>query len=336
MAVQLLRGLVLLCTLWSLAPRPLSAQGLPPLSVHIAACATDEQALELDALLELLGAEIAPRELLLVGPQRNANLMIDGCQADELVLSRSGDEPRLSRLALHDVLPALRPRVAALAAAELVFTSDGQPTPTPREPPANPELAAKASASALSPSAPSAAGESDQAPRTRQAPPGRLAVGGETRLFFTAQSLHFGPRAVFSMKHSELSLFALFGRQSHVLGEVRTGLSALGLQVPIWQVRRKRAELTISLGGELGISWGGGTPSSSYQTSGTTRVGPFAALPVRLALGGAPRRSAYLRAEVGVGYAYGLTGMADGQVVSTTHGPFAVFLGLIGTRSAPH
>lgn len=328
-----MRRLLLLVLLGLLWPAPLSAQAAP-LIVQLVPCAEGVTTLDVGSLLELLRAELAPRELR-VDVLLEAGLTIDACQTDLLVLRASGVEPR--RLPLHDVQPALRLRVAALAAAELVFEPD---TPGAESAPTGPpdwdsSEALPSTAAALSQPAPSAPALRDVLAAPRRQPVGRLVIGGETRLFLVVPSVHIGPRAIFMMKRLELSVVTMFGRHEHALGAIRTGLAAAAVQVPVWRKRRRRDELAISVGAELGASWGGGTPSSSYQTSGATRVGPFLAVPASLSWGGAPRHSAYLRAELGVGYAYGLTGLAQGEAVATTHGPFAMFSAQIGTRAAP-
>jgi hypothetical protein len=342
-----MRGSALLASLLLFWTAPSLAQPAP-ISVQLAPCANGTT-LDLAALLELLRSELAPRELQVVGPGAAHDLAIDACQVDTLLIQAGGDPPRESTLALDDVSAALRPRVAALVAAELVAppehsapaasteaSATAPAPPTPSEPPVEP-APVLLTARALSQPAPTAPARADLDPDLppADAPVGRLVVGAETRLFLSVTSFYVGPRAIFMMKRLELSLLALFARQQDELGVIRTGLAAATLQVPIWRLRRERAELAVAVGAELGASWGGGTPDSSYATTGASQVGPFAALPVSLAWGGAPRHSAYLRVELGLGYAYGMNSMAGGEVLATTHGPFALLSAQIGTRAAP-
>lgn len=293
------------------------------LRVEVISCVLEESAVDVSEMLAIARAELAPRAL---GQRpgdadREPLLRVDACH-DEYLLLRSlkpvGPE---RRIALHDVPLEQRPRVAALALAELVIAALS-PSPPARSP----------EAPARSPAAPASERplpfpdwspvEPEPAPRTRT-----VGVGGEVRLFTDSLGFHYGPRVDFSFPHLDVSLLALFGSARSALGEYRTGVVAVSPSYALYR-SPTRARFDASLGADLGITWGTGQPDKGVEGGSSRALTPFVAGYVQLALSGPLTIHTYARIALLGGYALGARADAlpvhgDERPKATTQGPFA-------------
>src|SRR5688572_14571012 len=123
-----------ICAWWgvclgvSLWPALLAAQPAPSpssLRVEVISCVLEESAVDVSEMLAIARAELAPRALgAREGDADGAPLLrVDACHDGYLLLrSLKPLEPE-RRVALHDVPVEQRPRVAALALAELVIVA---------------------------------------------------------------------------------------------------------------------------------------------------------------------------------------------------------------------
>lgn len=309
MAVRGLEMLLLALTSWPLAATAVASDALSVLFVE---CREQAQpALDKAALLDLLRVELMPRQVQEVATSEGAGIVVDAC-VNQLVSFRLPSEQRGRSVSLTEVEPALRPRLLALALAELVRP----------ELPLPPPLAASAQLSP--PPAPPADGELPPAlqprPQVEVKLPARrwFGMGVDSRLFGNPRTLMFGPRMTLVLSRYELGALVTLGSNSNADGSVQTGLSALAAGYPLLQ-RRGAVDAKLVAATELGLTWGQGTKLDGEVT---TRFAPFAAALARASLGTGLFDWAYLQLSLLGGFAQGMIALGYNQAMTSSHGPF--------------
>lgn len=292
-----------------------SAPFASALRVEVISCVLEESAVDVSEMLAIARAELAPHVLVRAGEKNSQPLLrVDACHDERLVLRLLSPEGPEQSVALHDVPPEHRPRVAALALAELVLTSravgewraeraakgettsekprsEPASTPAPKPPPPPPASAAQLPA------------WSEEAPPPR--PRKRLGFGAEVRFFPQNVSLTYGPRIVLRLERVDLALLGLIGRRSLDLGTFQFGVVALNTAVHLWR-SRSHVEAQVSLGAELGVSWCHGNPNAGANGSPVGEQDLFASGFGQATLGGAISDQASMHAGLAVGYARGV------------------------------
>jgi hypothetical protein len=323
----------LACLAWLVAwiwPATLAAQASPSsLRVEVISCVLEESAVDVSEMLAIARAELAPRELgAREGDADGAPLLrVDACHDEHLLLRSLKPLGPERRIALHDVPAEQRPRVAALALAELVIVTLAQPAPPPTQAPATAAAPPKPVASRPDRQPLPAWAPVEQTPEAR---PLTLGLGAEVRLFTDTVDFSYGPRVELSLRHLDLALFGLFARQAADLGEYRTGVVALSPSYALFR-SRTRAEFAIALGADIGVSWLEAEPYDPTWGEGKHGARPYAAGFGQLELRGPLSQRTYGRLAVLGGYGYGVDSRqheTDGssRLEATTRGPFASFV----------
>jgi hypothetical protein len=287
------------------------------IAVQITACDHGAPAWDTQQMLGIVRVEIAPRELATGdGPSW---LVIDACDPSRLLLRyQRGKEPVVRVMPLDDVPPDLKPRVAALAIAELASGNDVAAD----TPPAAPEQ----SAPPKKPRPRRRVVVIEQELLPKPEPPQRthtwLGLGAEGRVFFSEPGPNFGPRLTLALRYVQLGVVGLLGRQTVAAGDVSTGIAAGALDIPFWRPERAPG-VSIAAGGELGVTWARGTLRDGDSNVATGKDAFFASALMRLNWGGRVARTAYAQVAWAVGYARGLHALAEGNLAASTHGGFA-------------
>jgi hypothetical protein len=292
------------------------AQG-ESIAVQIMACDQGVPAWDTQQMLGIVRVEIAPREL--ATGDSPSWLVIDACDPSRLLLRyQRGSEPVLQVMPLDDVPPELKPRVAALAIAEL---ASGNDVATDAAPPA-PEQSAQPVA--RRPRRRVVVIEQELLPKPEQ--PKRtdtwLGLGAEGRVFFSEPGPSFGPRLTLALRYVQLGVVGLLGRQTVAAGDVTTGVAAAALDIPFWRPQRAPG-VSIAAGGELGVTWAKGTLRDAESKVARGKDAFFASALMRLNWGGRVARTAYAQVAWAVGYARGLHALAEGNLAASTHGGYA-------------
>jgi hypothetical protein len=286
--------------------------------VQLAVCEVGAPAWDTQQMLEIVRVEIAPRTLVLEQTERAGALWVDACDPNRLVLRVP---PQLREMPLDDVPAQLKPRVAALALAELAAGARIE-SPAPEPTPEPPTEAARA------PVPPPARSQQVRVVQETARSPGRvthtetwLGLGPEGRVFFYEPGPSFGPRLTLALRHLEVGIVALLGRQAAAAGDVSTGVVAGAVDVPFWWAKHA-PDLSVAAGGELGVTWASAQlrDAQGDQARGTHAL--FASGLLRLSWGGRVARSAYAQVAWALGYARGLNARAQERIAASTHGPF--------------
>jgi hypothetical protein len=301
------------------------AQASPSsLRVEVISCVLEESAVDVSEMLAIARAELAPREL----GQRQGDadgeplLRVDACHDEHLILRSLKPKGVERRISLHDVPPEQRPRVAALALAEMVIVILTQPAAPPVAPaPATPPPAAPKPSEGAFPDW----NPVESAPAQR---PNTIGIGAETRLFTDSVGFAYGPHIDLSFRYLELSVMALFGHHRAELGEYRTGVVALSPSYPFFR-SRSRAQVSLSIGADLGLTWGSAQPYQDSYGARNDAFAPFVSGFGQFALSGPLTSRTFARIALLGGYAKGVEsrqqveGSSQGSLQSTTQGPFA-------------
>jgi hypothetical protein len=320
---------------------PALAAAQPPpspssLRVEVISCVLEESAVDVSEMLAIARAELAPRGLgAREGDADGAPLLrVDACHDGYLLLRSLKPLGAERRIALHDVPAEQRPRVAALALAELVIVTLTQPpeaaAATPAEVPAAPQPVV-ASRPLPFPDWSAASSAPERRPPT-------LGVALEVRLFTDSLTLSYGPHLELSLPYFELSLLGLFSHQREELGEYRTGVVALSPSYPFFR-SRTRVQVALSIGADLGITWGSAQPYQASYGDASAGRSAFVSGFAQLALSGPFSERTFGRLGILGGYAMGVHARqleGDGEAASrpqaSTQGPFAsLVLGLAWT-----
>jgi hypothetical protein len=302
--------------------------------VQIVPCDAGAPAWDTQQMLEIVRVEISPRPLVMVDASAEGALLVDACDASRLVLRDQRSAPPVVReMPLDDVPAQLKPRVAALAVAELASGASLEaPEPEPAEP-AKSRVAARRAAVRSRPPIDNEMPPKLESPKHTQP---WLGLGPEGRVFLLEPGPNFGPRLTLALRRVELGLLALLGRQDVAAGTVSTGVVAAAADIPFWRARRAR-DVSIAAGAELGITWAKGKLRDSESDRARGQAAPFLAALVRLNWGGRVAQTAYAQVAWALGYAKGLNArvseprsdanqaivVIDRQTVASTHGPFA-------------
>jgi hypothetical protein len=302
------------------------------LRVEVISCVLEESAVDVTEMLAIARAELAPRELGQRQGERDPEplLRVDACHDEYLLLRPLRPVGPEQRIALHDVPLEQRPRVAALALAELVVAALA-PARAPEVAPPKPAAPPKAEAALPFPDWNPVEPEPGQRPRT-------IGVGAEVRLFTDSLGFSYGPRLDLGFRHLDVSLLGLFGYARTSLGQYRTGAIAISPSYALYR-SQTRARFDASLGADLGVTWGSAQPNNSSYGARTQALGPFVAGFVQLALSGPLANHTFARIAVLGGYALGTRareGMPGARDMdprgesersvrpeATTQGPFA-------------
>ena len=290
-------------------------------NVQMLPCANSAAGWDKQQMLEIVRVEISPKQLALPDPSVQAVLLVDACDPNRLVLrDQTGPQPVVRELWLDDVPNDLRPRVAALAVAELASNhlSAPQPKPSPVA-----KLTTKVRAKLVL--------ERELLPR----PPASkyteawLGLSAEGRVFLTEVGPNFGPRLTWAVRHVELGVVTLVGRQTAAAGTVSTGVLAAAMDYPFWRSMRAR-DVSLAAGGELGMTWAKGKllDAGVEQTSGAQKR-VFAAGLMRLNWGGQVAPTTYAQIAWALGYSQGLNASVMRRKEATTHGPFVAMTATI-------
>lgn len=282
-----------------------------PILVSLVACTPGDPSLT--AMLDLARAELGGGLVQLPAPAPGELAITQDCATGDLELSRTGSTLATQHVRLSDVPPELRARVAALALSEYALSTagalkpksaaDAKPdgsAPPPRRRPLqlDPELLPK--------------------PDVALEPPRTWTLGPEVRLFALKPSLAFGGRTSFIRGRVEWSAFGLFQRHSHALGTVGVGVFGLGLSGMLAQ-HQGSTDVALSMGGELGVTWGKGDSRGSEPDNYALR--PYGALMTWVSLGWRVGERSVTRAQLGAGYAVGIEAQVQGQGLATSGGP---------------
>jgi hypothetical protein len=297
------------------------------LRVEVISCVLEESAVDVTEMLAIARAELAPHVLVRAGEKNSQPLLrVDACHDERLVLRLLSPEGPEQSVALHDVPPEHRPRVAALALAELVLTARAvsewrAERAAKSEPPA--EKSAAPPPPAPAPPDNSASGRlPDWNPPSPPAPHAmRLGFGTEARLFMESLSVSYGPRLTLRLPRVDLVLLGLISRRKVDLGELQTSLIALSAAVHLWR-SKGAVDVAVSLGAEIGVSWGKAEPDSATYGLTSDAQAQFASGFGQVTLGGAISDQAYAHAGLAVGYAFGVHAEVDGEELGT-RGAFA-------------
>ncbi|HEX6244773.1 MAG TPA: hypothetical protein VFZ61_27830, partial [Polyangiales bacterium] len=313
-----------------------SAQPAPSsssLRVEVISCVLEESAVDVSEMLAIARAELAPRAL--GARETDADgaplLRVDACHDGYLLLRSLKPLGAERRIALHDVSVEQRPRVAALALAELVVVALTQSSAAPTPPP--PPVAAQPGRPA--PARPLPLPDWSTASAVPERRPPTLGVGLEVRLFTDSVSFSYGPRLEFSLPYFELALLALFSRTREELGEYRTGVVALSPSYPFFR-SRTRAQVALSIGADVGVSWGSARPYEPSYGGATLGSSLFASGFAQLGLSGPFSERTFGRMALLGGYSMGVharelsdEGEAASRPRASTQGPMvSLALGL--------
>jgi hypothetical protein len=290
-----------------------------PVLVSLEACSQGDPSLDVAAMLDLARAELGGGLVELQTPVPGELAIIQDCATGDLDLSRTGSTLPPQHVRLSDVPSQLRARVGALAFSEYALSPSEALKPESEEPakpaqsPArrrlvlDPELLPKESAGAA-------------------APPRTWTLGPEARLFVMLPSVALGGRSSFIRGRVEWSAFGLFQKHSHALGVVSVGVFGLGLAGVLAQ-HQARVKLALSLGAELGTTWGKGK-----AREGTTdyALRPYGALLAWISLTWAMGERTVGLLQLGVGYALGVEAQVQGESLATSGGPLTTIALTLG------
>jgi hypothetical protein len=307
--------LALSCPAWADAPQPPAstyedpAQFASALRVEVISCVLEESAVDVSEMLAIARAELAPHVLVRADEKNSQPLLrVDACHDERLVLKLLSPEGPEQSIALHDVPPEHRPRVAALALAELVLTArtvgEWRAERAAKSGEATGERASGGSTQDTAQSALSARLPDWNAngPETSARHPMRLGFGAEARLFCDGLSVGYGARVTLRFTRADLVLLGLFSRKGVDYGELSSGVVAMNSAVHLWR-SPGALDFAVSLGLELGASWGRADPRASSFGARETALYPFASAFGQLSLGGAISDQAYAHAILAAGYA---------------------------------
>jgi hypothetical protein len=238
------------------------AHGLPT-SVFVAPAACGARPWSVDAWSQLLRVELAGDHVDVhldetASVTTDPRISVDPIRCEEAATSatltcRVGDVRRTRAIDLIDVAPIARPRVVAMAVADLVRSCTVAIEPTP--------------AGSMAP----AVGATDQPP---QLVFDSVAAGGEARVFARGARL-FGPSAGIDLRLRDryvarLDGAVLLGRASDPLGTVDVTVAALGASV-LATAYVGRVELAFGPRGEAGIGWFTGHAASPPTIASAAR-----------------------------------------------------------------
>jgi hypothetical protein len=289
------------------------------LRVEVISCVLEDSAVDVSEMLAIARAELAPHVLVRADEKNSQPLLrVDACHDERLVLRLLSPEGPEQSIALHDVPPEHRPRVAALALAELVLTARtvsewraerAAKGESPGEKAAPSEVARPAPVQATPPAQnASSARLPDWNATAPTASHGmRLGLGAEARLFIQTLTLSYGPRLILRLASVDLVLLGLISRKQVELGELRTGLVALNAAAHLWR-SGGHLDAAVSLGAEVGVTWGRAEPRSTTLGDPARTQAVFASAFAQATLGGAISDQAYAHAGLAVGYALGVSG----------------------------
>ncbi len=273
------------------------------LRVEVISCVLEESAVDVSEMLAIARAELAPHVAVRAGEQNSQPLLrVDACHDERLVLKLLAPEGPEQSIALHDVPPEHRPRVAALALAELVLTA--RTVGEWRAERAAKSEAGAERAQAEAEGAAEAARFPDwnaQGPAAPLPHPMRLGIGVEARLFTDSLSFSYGPRVTLRLARVDLTLLGLVSRRGVPHGTFHTGLVAVNAAVHLWRTSGA-LDFAISLGAEVGVSWGRAEPNVEKLRRERSQT-PSASVFGQLTLGGAISQQAYAHALLSAGYA---------------------------------
>jgi hypothetical protein len=290
------------------------------LRVEVISCVLEESAVDVSEMLAIARAELAPHVLVRADEKNSQPLLrVDACHDERLVLRLLSPEGPEQSIALHDVPPEHRPRVAALALAELVLTAravgewraeraamgENQSDKSNASPPRRPKPVQSGVSPARLPDWNAAAAPAPPRPR--------LGLGAEARLFIKSTSFCFGPRLLLRLARADLALLGLIGRSHYALGEMYTGVLALNAAVHLWRAAG-HVEAAVSLGAEAGVSLGRGEPDLPVYGAATKEWAGFASGFAELTVGGAISNQASMHARLAAGYAYGVEAKSAGAM----------------------
>lgn len=318
-------------TLWGvvmaawLMPAQLWAEASPSsLRVEVISCVLQEGAVDVTEMLAIARAELAPRELGTRQSDADGEpiLRVDACHDEHLILRLLKPPGPERRISLHDVPVEHRPRVAALALAELVIASRAQPESEPAEK-APPKAQTRApSEERASRAQPLAFPDWNPVEERAESHHSKVGVGSEARLFTESMGFTFGPRLDFNFRHLDVSLVALVGRHREDLGQYRVGLIALSPRYALYRSRSK-AQFALSIGGEIGFTWGSARPYEDVYGPSTNAFSPFLSGFAQLGLSGPLSVRTYGQIAFTGGYAMGVYARRGREVEASTRGPFA-------------
>lgn len=335
-AVRLLR----LCALTLGFGSSAAAEAPSPLRVEVISCVLEESAVDVSEMLAIARAELAPRSFDRREEDDDGQplLRVDACHDQYLLLRLLRPEGPERRIALHDVPVEQRPRVAALALAELVIAARAQPASQVRESASESE-ASEAPAPARpapAPASPNAARPKPALPAWTEepAPPPverpRIELGPEARLFTKGLAFTLGPRIDARFARADVGLVAVVGAQSGSLGRLRAGLVALNPNLVVFR-SRTRAEVALWLGAEVGFSWGRAQPFATRYGPSRNRQAVYASGLAQFVLSGPLSRKTFGRLALVGGYAFsGVRARIEPDVEVSTFGPFAALSAGLG------
>jgi hypothetical protein len=287
-------------------------------AVEITRCEGGTPGWDEQQMLAIVRVEIAPRQLATAESGANA-LVIDACDPSRLLLRyKRGAEAVEHVMPLDDVPVELKPRVAALAIAELAGGADAltPPAPPAREPAPAPPPPRPRRRQPIS---------FDEELLAKPEPPARtdtwLGLGAEGRVFFSEPGPSFGPRLTLALRYVQIGIVGLLGRQTVAAGDVTTGVAAAALDIPLWRPLRTPG-VSIAAGGELGVTWAKGKLRDEQESVTSGNAATFASALMRLNWGGRVARSAYAQVAWALGYARGMHARAEGRLAASTHGGF--------------
>jgi hypothetical protein len=299
------------------------AQFASALRVEVISCVLEESAVDVSEMLAIARAELAPH-VLVRSDEKNSQplLRVDACHDERLVLKLLSPEGPEQSIALHDVPPEHRPRVAALALAELVLTArtlgEWRAERAAKSGEGSSERGADEAAQSSTPNAPPARFPDWNAngPEVRAPYRMRLGFGAEARLFFQGLSVSYGPRVMLRLPRADLVLLGLFCRREVDYGDLSSGVVALNAVVHLWR-STGALDVATSLGLEVGGTWGRAEPRSPSYGERESALTPFLSAFPQLTLGGAISDQAYAHAGLAAGYAFGVRGNSRGEGAGT-------------------
>jgi hypothetical protein len=297
------------------------------LRVEVISCVLEESAVDVSEMLKIARAELAPHVLVRADEKNSQPLLrVDACHDERLVLRLLSPEGPEQSVALHDVPPEHRPRVAALALAELVLTARAVGEWRAERAAMGENPSDKPSAGQPRAPTPVQSGSSARLPdwNAAAAPAQsrlRLGLGAEARLFIESMTFSFGPRLFLRLARVDLALLGLIGRRDHPLGELYTVVLAFNTAVHLWRATGP-VEAAVSLGAEVGASLGRGEPDTLLYGEPTKEWALFGSGFAELTIGGAITDQASMHARLAAGYAWGVR--AERANVGATGG----FIGL--------
>jgi hypothetical protein len=286
-------------------------------TVQIDACEAGAPAWDTQQMLGIVRVEIAPRQLAAGAGPDPSWLVVDACDPSRLLLRyQRGAEAVVQEMPLDDVPLELKPRVAALAIAELATGASAAapavPAPPAPAPPPRPRTTRRPMF--------------DDELLPKPEPPARtetwFGMGAEGRVFFTEPGPSFGPRLTLALRYLQFGMIGLLGRQTVAAGDVTTGVAAGAIDLPLWRPKRAPG-VSVAAGGEMGVTWAKGMLRSDPTKVARDDRAFFAAGLARLNWGGRVARNSYAQVAWSLGYARGLHAYAERKLAASTHGGFA-------------